>query len=226
MLLIGNSLINSIRPEIFSRSCKIEKIQAFTISEAEEKLSHKSLESYEKVILQLITNDVKDKTVNETVKSLKNLVENISNKVEQVIISLAPPRSDDETWQAKTEQVNAEVTAAYINHQKIKISNNGNLGSRTIPIKRFYSDDVHLSRQGTSILVTNMKQALGLVEKNPREPTRIYRSSSRERNNYNQRQENRYYGKFKQDRQFRPTRENHKWRPTYEDYNPYSYRLK
>ena len=71
-----------------------------------------------------------------------------------------------------------------------------------------------------------MKQALGLVEKNSREPPQIYRSSSHERNNYNQRQENRNHGNFKQDRQFRPTRENHKWRPRYEDYNPYSYQRK
>ena len=72
-------------------------------------------------------------------------------------IVVGPPKSDNPDWQIKTEEVNVQLNSVYHASEHVTINNNANLGNKGRPFKRFYRDDFHLTREGTAILVSNMK---------------------------------------------------------------------
>ena len=172
ILILGNSLINPIDTDQFSQnsSYKVEKHIVYTATEGSKKLDDLNT-NYEKILLHLITCDVKTETVENTITNMTTLIDKAHKYTNDIVVSLGPPRSDNPDWQIKTEEVNVQLNSLYHASEHVTINNNANLGNRGRPIKRFYRDDVHLTREGTAVLVSNMKEALAIKNRsfNPRE---------------------------------------------------------
>ena len=166
ILILGNSLTEPINTSQFTHEFKVEKYIVYTADEAKNKLRELQPKKYCKILIHLITNDVKNHTVNETVEKMTTLISDTCTLTNSVIVSLGPPRSDNDEWKLKTEEVNIKLTSIYNSSNEVKISSNANLGSRGNPIKRFYKDGVHLTQQGTAVLVSNMKESLGIKRPN------------------------------------------------------------
>ena len=148
ILILGNSLVEPINTKQFSQEYDVDKYVVFTIDQAQKKLANLK-KRYDKILLQLITNDIKEDSVENVISNMTTLVDEATKVSNEIVVSLGPPRSDKQEWKSKTEEVNIQLTSIYQNSSKVKVSNNSNLGNRGTPISRLYRDEVHLTYQGT-----------------------------------------------------------------------------
>ena len=93
---------------------------------------------------------------------MTTLIDKAHKYINDIVVSLGSPKSDNPDWQIKTEEVNVQLNSVYHASEHVTINNNANLGNKGRPFKRFYRDDFHLTREGTAVLVSNMKKALAI----------------------------------------------------------------
>ena len=155
VLLLGNSLLNGVRGDKFSRDFHTTVKTAYTIKEAQEAILH--LDSKPSAIaIQLITNEVKtDQSIADIVQEYNTLVQTIQENVSgcKILISQAPNKISTVTKiSTRTTLVNACLADKCQGTDIVCIDNSN--------VKSFASDNIHLSKYGTSMLVRNIKAAI------------------------------------------------------------------
>jgi hypothetical protein len=76
----------------------------------------------------------------------------------KIVLSLAPERADDASWDNKCRTVNSLLTDRYINNDSAVLCLNDNIRIRNGHIVE--SDGLHLTNSGTSRLAANLKRSL------------------------------------------------------------------
>ena len=161
-LLIGTSNINYIKPDKLTQAVSVSKINAFTLDDTVHKVESSS-GNPDVVILHSLTNDIKNFTPEQCVDKMDVVVNKISTKWEnsKIIVSLTTPRSDKDIHAVNSKIVDGLVKKKFLNRNNIFIYN---MKHGNIPTNQLLRDDkFHLSPKGTSILATNLKNALHYV---------------------------------------------------------------
>ena len=155
ILIIGNSVVNGIRPQYISKDFDTTVIQAFTISDAKKVVNELTTQP-SVITLHLTTNDVKNHEPSVVVADYKDLVSTIRSKLPQskVVVSNAPFKSTSTRNSVRTAVVNASLTDTYLDQDIVCINNNN--------VTAFMHDGIHLTRSGTSALVRNMRSVINI----------------------------------------------------------------
>lgn len=123
------------------------------------------------VIFHSLTNDIKSQLDAEgCVKKMSTLIEKTLVKFSdtKIVLSLATPRMDRDDWNIKGELINAMLKHNFGKSEKIFFCDNSNLAEQGKSIQRLFErDGIHLSRDGTAVLVSNMKKTIDTVCKAP-----------------------------------------------------------
>jgi hypothetical protein len=136
-----------------------EKKMAYTTQEAQKQ--HKDLGTKPDIIAyHVITNDVKEHSLQAVCENIVSLVSNTLDKLSDVniVLSLAPVRHDNDSWENKRRTVNALLVEQFENHDKVHLCANDNIRIEEGHIN--VNDRVHLTKAGTSRLAYNLKAAV------------------------------------------------------------------
>lgn len=154
VLLIGHSHMHEFDPEKL-RGINVKKELAFNINEAQEKI-RTTKETPDAVVYHLITNDIKDKSVEDCIAGMRKLVHDtkakFNSELNKVLISLPPPVAD-EWMNAKISAVNSLLKPEFecIDHYHSFTR----WGKR---MQQMYKQDgIHLTLRGTKRLALNLK---------------------------------------------------------------------
>ncbi len=162
VIVIGNSLTKNLNPKVFSHYATVQRTPAMTLEEAKGEVE-KLPEDTRCAAIQLITNDLSDKTETQLCTDLSELAINCRKKVASVVVSLAPPRKDDPSLFHKANIVNAMLEAKLSNEPGISTCRHGDLqptDDKHPPDGFFSHDGFHLSRSGEKIYFRSLKQAI------------------------------------------------------------------
>ena len=161
VLLMGNSLLKDIHaPGLSTEHFVCNKESVFTTEQAHELLDKQPGDSkLDCIAVQLITNELRDDVASATTK-VKEVVEKAKTLAPKVVLSLGPSRKDNEELNLSNERVNAELKCHYYKDEAVLLCDNSNLSNRGTPIDKFYSDDTHLSKLGSSKLAANLKSSI------------------------------------------------------------------
>ena len=99
-----------------------------------------------------MTNDLKDRDVDEITNMVADITEKAVRKARKVVISTIVNRDDDPVTNAKAEAVNAGIRFKLMNKTNVSICTNENLKDR-----KFRCDKIHLTDRGVSRLANNLK---------------------------------------------------------------------
>ena len=165
VLIIGNSHTNSLDPDKVSSQHNVQKVTAFTISEADVVISTFEGDSVpDCIVFHLIVNDIKHMEADECVRSMCSLVDKTMKKFNlcKIVLSHAPNRKDSEVLNNRVDVVNCQLKAIYHDHQAVKCCNNGNLSNAfgNIKDKFIARDGKHLSLEGGKMLYSNLRYAI------------------------------------------------------------------
>ncbi|MEW8548148.1 MAG: hypothetical protein AB2693_31990 [Candidatus Thiodiazotropha sp.] len=163
VLLVGTSIVRNIDPKILSKDYAITKSSAFSLEETAQVIKNTKVEP-NVVVFHSMTNDLKTEDPGTCVDKLNNIVKSTIQKwpSTKVMISMETPRADDSDINNKVLVANGLIRSTFYKKDKVSIIDNSNLAVQGQPILRFLNggDKVHLSRQGTSMLASNIRSSL------------------------------------------------------------------
>ena len=165
-LLIGTSNIKGIKEDKPSSDVDITKSIAYTLDETKEVIGNWTYKP-DVVILHSLTNDVKSNNPEKCAEKLHDVVNSINKKWKgtKVIVSLTTPREDNAVINLNSEILDGIVKRDYLDSQSVHISENSNMRYGHLSTSELLSseDRFHLSVKGTSVLASNIKNALHSV---------------------------------------------------------------
>jgi hypothetical protein len=175
VLLIGNSHLNGIDVSRVSHLASVEKQIAFTIDQAMTHSQSLQQNSYNLVVVHLVTNDVKENSAEEVMVQMSSFISDICTRVGcKVVVSMIAERQDSQILDLKSKQVCLLLEEAFSESDSVEVVNHtvsslqGNEGKSPLD-----SDGIHLTRSGTIQLVAKIREAihasLNLVT-NPQSP--------------------------------------------------------
>ncbi|CAG2257866.1 unnamed protein product [Mytilus edulis] len=187
-LFIGTSNTDRINENKLSTAVDITKTTAYTLDEAYEVISTAQCRP-DVVIIHSLTNDVKNNNPNECMDKLQMVVESISSKWKEAktIVSLTTPRLDNRLHRLNSEIIDGLVKRKYLDNKDVYVSDNSNMWHGQVSIQQLLNEDkFHLSERGTSMLASNIKNALHTVLgiKVQQRNNRYSRSTDRARQQY------------------------------------------
>ena len=161
--IFGSSLIKNMEAERFSRSFQTDIQLSYTIPGAKRDVKEYKGKA-DVVVYQLLSNDIKTKSVNKCIAELKELVE-LTKELQpkaKIIVSLPLNRSDNKEFNNKTNSVNAVVKTEFQDSEGVFVSDNSNLAYRGVPHKKMISewDGIHPTELGEKVLFKNIKGAV------------------------------------------------------------------
>ena len=152
VILLHDSLCGKINDTILSReNITMKKIWAPNLNEINKTLDE--MDNTDTIVIQALTNDLRDKTINDMEEIIKETISKASTKAKHVVISTIVGREDDDSLKAKAEVINANIKYTYLKDPTVLVCDNGNLKD----VKFRLSDGVHLSDHGTAVLASNLK---------------------------------------------------------------------
>ena len=159
-LFITDSIAKHIIADKLLQEISLDKAIRYTIEEATNFIDQ--VDFYPRVVLlQVGANDIREDDISEDdiVQSIEELVVTSSSKwpMTKIVISLFPPRYDDDAFSIKAELVNAKLKKSFMNNDMITTQDHNNLTPRS---DQFNRDGIHLSKLGTKLLASNMRKAL------------------------------------------------------------------
>ena len=111
-------------------------------------------------MLQVLSNDIRDNDdVTEVENKTKDLIATIASKWPdcKVILSLPPPRLDDERVALRSDIVNANLKSHFYEQEAVSVIEHRLLD----PLSEDYNNDkLHLSLDGTKKLASNLRRAV------------------------------------------------------------------
>lgn len=158
IIMIGNSHFRPIIVDNFIQQYETEKHIAYSCEEA-KKILDKIVDPVDCFIFHVFSKDIADNE-SGSIDAFQNFIDYVRDKwsTTPIIISDALPRGDDLKMNEILQEFNINLRHTYLKHPFVKVCDNSCLGMGGRIITRFMSQDrLHLSRQGTKILVSNIK---------------------------------------------------------------------
>ena len=184
--LIGTSNMDGINADKLTTAASVKKYIAYTFDMVRDTLS--SLKAQEDqpsaIVLHILTNELKSKDPESCVSEVKLIASEFGSQwpAAKICISLTTPRTDDPTYFTKGQIINAVIKEKLADRV---IIDHSNMLIEGYPNAELLSDKdgYHLNYAGTSMLASNIKQALHACLNLPYQEPR-YRSRSRSRTPY------------------------------------------
>ncbi|XP_071176370.1 probable DNA repair protein RAD50 [Mytilus edulis] len=162
LVLIGNSHLKPIREKDFIYDYDTEKYIAFSFQEATHILQQ--IEGpVDCLVVHLFTNDIKEHSSTKCLDIVEKFITFIHDKWHKIpiIISDAIPRGDYSSINKRLQECNIHLRHKYIGNELISVCDNACIGIGGNAINKFISPDkIHLSTQGTKVLVANIKSSV------------------------------------------------------------------
>ena len=129
--IFGSSLIKNMDAEQLSHSFRTDLQMSYTIPEAKQNICEYKRKA-DVVVYQLLSNDIKEKSVDVCIEEMKELIEITKNMQDNVdiIVSLPTNRGDNKSWNNKVNSVNASMKMEFQDSKRVHISDNSNLSWR------------------------------------------------------------------------------------------------
>ncbi|KAK3089606.1 hypothetical protein FSP39_004960 [Pinctada imbricata] len=164
--IFGSSLIKNMDARRFSRRYNTDIQLSYTIPEAKRNVSEYNRKA-DVVVYQLLSNDIKEKSTNDCVKEMKELIRQTESihRQSKIVISLPTNRGDSRELNNKINIVNASAKVEFQNYDNVLISDNSNLSYRGEPNRRMISadDGVHPTEFGEKVLFQNIRKSVDQV---------------------------------------------------------------
>ena len=167
--LCGNSLLNPLDDRSLQRNCIVRKIKASNVLDAlEYTKSANPMDRVDCFIFQLITNEARNTKnpgdlVHRCTTDILELVAVCHKKWPNlhIIVSLAPPRADDQTSALIQSSVNNNLKLSLGPHKNVLLIDNEDFGFNGNPDHHLYREDlIHPNQRGSEILLNKYKRAL------------------------------------------------------------------
>ena len=186
VLLIGTSNINHINEYKLTTSAKVTKLIKYKLDETRDAVQNHNANP-DVVVLHSLTNELKEKSPQNCVDALVDIVNIIQNKWMEaiIILSLCTPRFDSLTNQTNAQIINALLKQKFSgNVNKVRLCEHYNMlvqveGNPEQDV--IQSDNIHLTEKGVSMLAKNIKGAIHGALGIPIPVSRQSRSPSRRR---------------------------------------------
>lgn len=163
VLLVGSSIIRNIEPKILSKDYEISKSSAYSLEETAKIIENTSSDP-DVVIFHSMTNNLKTEDPRQCLEKLNEIVEKTEQKwpSTHVMVSMETPRADQPELNDKVLVAYGLIRSTFYKKDNVSIIDNSNLALQGQPILRFLipGDKIHLSRQGTAMLATNIRSSL------------------------------------------------------------------
>lgn len=164
-LIIGNSHVKRIRTDNFLHTCLVHKYIQYSCDEMVDKIEELD-NDYECIVLHVFTNDIRDNTVEDCVQKTEELINALLRHClfAKIVLSLPFLTVQDNVLNKKIEECKISLQYKFLKDDNVTICINSNLCHGNVPIRKFYgSDGLHLSNQGVSVFVTNIKHHIRSV---------------------------------------------------------------
>ena len=165
VLIVGEPILcsNIFNSDWFSPNLYTQKMSVQNVNDAYEKLNADPA-TYDAIVLQLVTEDVKMYEVSVCVKKISTIVEMAQQKARTVVLSYAPPRADSKELSDKISEVNDKLASIHVSSSKegkhLRICKNDNLSDGGKPMAKYFTDGVQLSPAGLKKISDNFKITL------------------------------------------------------------------
>ena len=117
--------------------------------------------TYDCIVLQLITNDIRHHSVDEVICMLEQLIGVCKSKSQEQIISLAPERLDSSDLNYAVKWVNDAIRVRFKDHESVFTCSHDNLCHQGQPNQSLYMyDKFHLTKQGSGRMYANIKNVV------------------------------------------------------------------
>ena len=162
VLLIGTSNTSQIDPDKLCTKFNTDKEIAYNFEETISSIENASQDHYDIICLHSLTNEIKDKPVDQCVLEYDNIVQKCNERWPEakIVLSLVTPRKDQ--FNNKIHVANAIVKEKYFNDERIHLCDHSNMSYRGSPQSKFLKngDDVHLSEAGVKQFAANLKSSI------------------------------------------------------------------
>ena len=159
ILLIGNSHIDRIQTKNVLSNCLVHKYVGYTFDEMFEKIEELD-QDYDCILLHVFTNNLRNGTPEQCVEICDEYISALSShcKFDKIILSLPFLAMTEQELNNKIVESNILFQYKYLNKSNVTVYNNSVLSNGNVPIRKFYlRNGPHLTDQGTSVFVTNIK---------------------------------------------------------------------
>ena len=168
--MLGDSLLKQVIPERLLPSgydAQIDKYEAYRIDDIANAAENEVLKDADVIVLHSGTNDIKTATSETCLDKMTSTVaflQEINPDVKIVLSNVIAPRGDAEVLDINRQEFNVKLLKEYSLDPNVTISDNNNLSRHGSIIEKFYGrDNVHLNREGTKILASNISKSLKAV---------------------------------------------------------------
>jgi hypothetical protein len=129
VLLIGTSNTSTIDPDKLSTKFNTDKKIAYNFEETVSSIANASQDPYDSICLHSLTNEIKEKPVDQCVLEYDNIVQKCNEKWSEakIVLSLGTPRKDQ--FNNKINIANAIVKEKYFN-ERIHLCDHSNMSYR------------------------------------------------------------------------------------------------
>jgi hypothetical protein len=162
VMIIGNSHIRYIRTNNFVQNCNVKILSAKSCEEVENKIDEIDTDC-DLIVLHMFSNDVRKLDTEKYVKVHDDLISKLQRQCQfaQIVISLTFHTVKDTSIYIKIECCIVLIKYKYLNHATVQICENSSLNNFGSPVKIIFArDGIHLSEEGMTICVTNIKFAI------------------------------------------------------------------
>ena len=171
VLLLGDSLIKQIIPEhLLPRSCDVtfDKQTVYHLQEIKS-LVESSPSTFKNANITVIhcgTNDVKSQTAEACFDTMKSVVDSLQaiNPKMKIVLSCIAPRGDEESYDINRQELKLRLLKEYSLDPAVTLCDNNNLANHGKIVNKFYAvDKIHLNKEGSSVLASNISSTLKYV---------------------------------------------------------------
>ena len=176
VLILGNSHVRQIKTDRFLQNCMVRKFISHSMQEMEDKLDELDTD-YDCILLHVFSNDIRNYTSEVFMKKFEIFCQKLQAQCPfaKLLISLPFLSVKDIETNQKILQCNVMIHFVFLNSTNVKIFENSVFYNRGQAVRKFFNyDGLHLSREGTSLFVSNIKYWLREVLKIEREYSQTF----------------------------------------------------
>ena len=164
ILLLHDSICKYVDLQLFTGGTiyagKAKKIRCPTIDAAAETMTSIN-GKYDNIIVHVGVNDLRDENVSvgHIFRKYEDMVHKVQLKASKVTLSLLTP-CEEQPLSSNTVALNSLILSKFSKSVDIKICFNDNFSKQGSRIESLYEDDIHLNKQGTKVLCSNLKKSV------------------------------------------------------------------
>ena len=213
ILLLHDSICKYIDLQLFAGSTafagKTKKVKCPTIDILADSLTDFN-GNFDHIIIHVGVNDLRNQnlSVGQVFKKYEDMVHEVQKRASKVTLSLLVP-CEEQPLSSNIVALNSLIQSKFSKSDNIKVCINDNFSKQGSRIENLYEDDMHLNKQGTKVLCSNLKKSLfGVTPRNQRDSSVGRQSANfhRQSTGFN-RQFNRGRGRNNNNRNFQGNRD-------------------